>query len=78
MILIDKLQGYPNKRKRYSHLVSDVSFDELHSFAERIGVARHWFHKNHYDLREPEHSRALETGATLVSTRELARRMVKV
>lgn len=78
MILIDELQSYPNKRKQYSHLVSDVSFDELHAFAESIGVARHWFHKNHYDLRGPEHSRALENGATLVSTRELSSRMVKV
>jgi len=58
-------------------MASDASLAELHRFAEKIGVAKHWFHKNHYDLRCLEHSRALENGAMLVTTRELARRMAK-
>lgn len=78
MILIDNLQNYPNKRKQYAHMVSDVSLSELHQFAQKIGVDRHWFHKNHYDLRSPEHSRALNNGAIMVTTRELAKRMVKI
>jgi hypothetical protein len=48
------------------------SIEELHSFAESIGVARHWFHNgNHYDLREADWKRAIDAGATLVTSRAL-------
>ena len=37
------------------HMVSDFSIDELHTFAENIGLKRHWFEGSkkrhpHYDL----------------------------
>lgn len=52
-------------------MVSDVSIDELHQFAEHIGVPRRAFHGDHYDL--PEHVRdvALMHGATEVLSRQL-------
>ena len=58
-------------------MVSDKSLMELHYFAAQIGVKRHWFHKgDHYDIREEEHEKALNAGATLVNAREIAQRRV--
>jgi hypothetical protein len=52
-------------------MVSDVSVDELHQFAEHLGVPRRAFHGDHYDL--PQHVRdlALVHGAIEVSSREV-------
>ena len=65
------------------HLVSDTSLDELHAFANRLGLRRQWFqglpeHRHpHYDLTTPKaRSRALNAGAVLVDPRQLLRRMV--
>ena len=40
------------KGRRWSHLVSDVSYDELHAFAERAGIPRRGFQGDHYDVPE--------------------------
>lgn len=52
-------------------MVSDVSVEELHQFAEHLGVPRRAFHGDHYDL--PQHVRelALVHGAVEVSSREV-------
>lgn len=52
-------------------MLSDESLEELHSFASKIGVRRHWFDRDHYDLREFEYDKAVEAGASIASTREL-------
>jgi hypothetical protein len=77
-ILVDELREYPHTRlpfRHWCHLVSDRSFDELHDFAAQIGIPRHRFQGDHYDL--PPHLRelAVEFGALEVGTRELTRRM---
>jgi len=64
------------------HLVSDTSLEELHSFAQNMGLKRHWFqvHRSHphYDLTTTRASeRALMYGATKVTGRELVKRMVR-
>lgn len=63
------------------HVVSDVSLDELHRYAERVlNLGRHWFHKGrwpHYDLPKtsrgqckfPRGSRL--PGARTIETKEL-------
>lgn len=43
------------------HLVSDVSIEELHAFAKKIGLKRCWFHgvkkgHPHYDLKNAKGS----------------------
>ena len=51
--LVDELREYPHTRlpfKHWCHLVSDQSFDELHAFAARMGIPRHRFQGDHYDL----------------------------
>ena len=66
---------WPWRGQRWSHLVSDVSYDELHDFAARLGVPRRAFQGDHYDipasLREP----AVALGAQAVPARELLSRL---
>ena len=66
---------WPWRGERWSHLVSDVSYDELHAFAALLGVPRRAFQGDHYDiparLREP----ALALGAHAVPARELLLRL---
>jgi hypothetical protein len=64
-----------HKGRRWSHLVSDVSYDELHEFAERAGIPRRGFHGDHYDVPEEWFGDLLKAGATLTSSRELLRRL---
>lgn len=59
--------------KEYSwcHMVSDVSLDELHQFAEHIGIPRRAFHGDHYDLPQHIREHALAHGAQEVPSRAL-------
>jgi hypothetical protein len=77
-ILVDELREYAHTRlpwRHWCHLVSDDSYDELHAFAARMGIPRHRFQGDHYDLPPHLRERALELGAEVVGTRELTRRM---
>ena len=77
-VLVDELREYPHTPlpfRHWCHLVSDASFDELHAFAARIGIPRHRFQGDHYDLPRHLRARAVENGALEVSTRELTQRM---
>jgi hypothetical protein len=67
---------WPWRDRIWCHLVSDESYDELHAFAERLGVPRRAFQGDHYDLPEDARLRAIELGATPVSSRELVRRLI--
>ena len=69
-VYVDPLRSYPHKRKQYAHMMADT-LEELHAFAASIGVAKHWFHGDHYDLREAEWNTAISQGVTLVSSRAL-------
>lgn len=62
---------------RQGHLASE-SLDDLHDFARRIGLRRHWFHNKrgrnhpHYDLTtERVIARAIKGGAKLVRSRTI-------
>lgn len=63
-------------RKLYAHMVAD-SFDELHAFAAKIGVKKHFFHRSktahHYDINQDQYVIALKNGAQLVDSREIVR-----
>jgi hypothetical protein len=59
----------------WCHLVSDTSFDELHAFAERVGMPRRAFHGDHYDVPEDRRAEVVTAGATEVDSRELLRRL---
>jgi hypothetical protein len=55
--------------------VSDESYDELHAFAARLGIPRHVFQGDHYDVPEEHRPLAVALGATEVESRELVRRL---
>jgi hypothetical protein len=77
-ILVDELRAYPHTRlpfRHWCHLASDHSFDELHAFAAQIGIPRHRFQGDHYDLPPWLRARAVALGAQEVSTGELLMRM---
>jgi hypothetical protein len=56
-------------------MVSDESLDELHDFAEALGIPRRAFQGDHYDLHEELRIDAVSFGATEVSSRELVARL---
>jgi hypothetical protein len=73
-ILVDKAV-WPWRGRRWAHLVSDHSYEELHEFAGRLGLRREWFQGDHYDISAPVRSRALDLGAEAVDARELVARL---
>lgn len=73
-ILVDQAI-WPWRGHRWAHLVSDESYDELHAFAEQLGIPRRAFQGDHYDV--PAHLReaAIVLGAEAVDARVLVRRL---
>jgi hypothetical protein len=64
----------PHRRGRtymMSHMIADTD-EELHAMADRIGVARKWFQKDHYDIAKSKRALALSLGAVSLDTRTLA------
>jgi len=61
--------------RRWAHLVSDVSYDELHVFAADLGIPRRAFQGDHYDVPEELRVLAVELGAVEVDGRVLVRRL---
>ena len=74
MILVDE-PLWPGRGRLWSHLVSDLAFDELHVFAEMLGAPRRAFDRDHYDIPDFRFGPALWLGATLLPSRELAARL---
>lgn len=76
-IFVDTLRSWPQapkpgaeryfgNGKRSCHLTTDGHLEELHQFAERIGLRRAWFqpeHGGHYDLTPNKRAQALRLGA---------------
>ncbi len=73
-ILIDEARWWWHGRK-WCHLVSDVSYDELHEFAGAAGIPRRGFQGDHYDVPEEYRAGLIENGALEVESRELVRRL---
>jgi hypothetical protein len=57
----------------WSHLVSDVSYDELHDFARRLGAPARAFERDHYDIPSHRYEDAVAAGAVEVRSREVVR-----
>lgn len=79
MIYIDKPEWSKHggkSRKKYSHMIAD-SLTELHDFAAKIKVKRHFFHASsrikHYDIAEEMFQVVLDNGAMEVDTREIVK-----
>ena len=67
---------WPWRGRRWAHLVSDDSYEELHVFAARLGLERRWFQGDHYDIPTEHRELAIALGARPVSSRELVRALV--
>ena len=55
----------------WSHMISNVSYDELHGFADGLGIPQRAFERDHYDLIAERHEQAVRAGAVQVSSREI-------
>ncbi|MET7846644.1 DUF4031 domain-containing protein [Streptomyces avermitilis] len=64
---------WPGHGHLWSHLVSDVSYEELIRFADKLGVPRRAFERDHYDLPSHRYADAVRAGAVEVSSREVVR-----
>ena len=64
---------WPGHGRLWSHLVSDLSYDELHAFAAELGIPRRAFERDHYDLPARRYADAVRAGAVEVSSREVVR-----
>ncbi|GAB3258260.1 hypothetical protein GCM10027425_19610 [Alteromonas gracilis] len=74
MLLIDPPQ-WPGHGRMWSHLASDDSVEELHAFAERLGIPRRGFEGDHYDVPEQWYDDVVAAGAVEVTSRELLTRI---
>ena len=59
----------------WSHLVSDLSHEELHRFADELGIPRRGFDRDHYDIPAERYDDVVAAGASPVSSRELLERL---
>jgi hypothetical protein len=79
MVLVDS-PVWPGRGRaagrRWAHLVSDVSYAELHAFAELLGVPRRGFERDHYDIPAELVPVAVWLGARRVHARELVTRLL--
>lgn len=86
-IMVDEIRVWPHARAPFTrgscHMTTDGRLEELHAFAESIGLRREWFQPHpiapHYDLTRQRRGRALRAGAVFVPLRSqlLARRRAK-
>jgi len=66
---------WPWRGRRWAHLVSDQSYEELHAFTERLGIPRRAFQGDHYDVPADVRQQAIALGAEEVHSTELVRRL---
>ncbi|GAA4392827.1 DUF4031 domain-containing protein [Actinomadura sp. NPDC048032] len=76
MILIDP-PLWPARGRVWSHMVSDVSYDELHVFAAELGMPPRAFERDHYDVPSELYEAALLQGAEAVGCQELLLRLTE-
>lgn len=83
-VYVDQMQPcIPNENwpwPRSCHLAADTA-EELHTFAEKLGLKRSWFqdHKKlpHYDLTSQKRRKAVELGAVEITAMQLVRHLVR-
>ena len=77
MSLLIDTPVWPWRGRKWSHLVSDSGYDELHALVQtHLDIPRKAFQGDHYDVPEELYERAVAAGAEPVGSRELLRRLV--
>jgi hypothetical protein len=77
-ILVDELREYPGVTLPFTtwcHMATDGELPELHAFADRLGLRRAWFQRDHYDLPPDGRAVAVALGGEEVATAALLSRM---
>jgi hypothetical protein len=69
-VYIDRPE-WPGHGRLWSHLVSDVSYDELHAFAGSLGLPMRAFERDHYDVISDRYDAAVRAGAQPATSREI-------
>ncbi|MEU7135516.1 DUF4031 domain-containing protein [Streptomyces sp. NPDC046261] len=59
--------------RMWSHLISDVSFEELHAFAGLLGAPGRAFDGDHYDIPSTSYEAAVRLGAVEVGSKDVVR-----
>lgn len=73
-ILIDEARWWFQGRK-WCHMVSDVSYEELFEFTDALDIPRRAFQGDHFDIPEEYRDDMIAAGAVVVESRELVRRL---
>jgi muramoyltetrapeptide carboxypeptidase len=73
-LLIDPPNS-PGHGRLWSHLASDRSYDELHRFAQTLGIPQRGFDRDHYDIPAERYDVVVAAGAVPVTSRELITRL---
>ena len=73
-LLIDPPNS-PGHGRLWSHLASDLSYDELHRFAQSLGIPQRGFDRDHYDIPAERYDVVVAAGAVPVTSRELIERL---
>jgi hypothetical protein len=83
-VYVDEVRDYTTVARlkglrwtHWAHLTADTK-EELHAFAQRLGLRRSWFQDHptrwHYDITPNKRDQALQLGAVALSTVELGRK----
>lgn len=78
-VYVDDMYRYPLGqfgRMKMSHMIADTE-EELHEMAAKIGVARKWYQKDHYDICLAKRQLAIEAGAFGITMRQLGKIMIE-
>ena len=62
---------WPWRERLWCHMLSDLHLDELHEFADTLGVPSRGFQGDHYDIPEELRVRAIDLGARTVTSKEI-------
>ena len=76
MVYVDDMYKYPIggfRRMKMSHMIADTP-EELHQMADKIGVARRWHQRDHYDICMSMRRKAIDLGAKEITMVECALR----
>jgi hypothetical protein len=69
-VYIDRPE-WPGHGRLWSHMISDVSYDELHAFAAGLGIPPRAFERDHYDVVADRYASAIGAGARPATSREI-------
>lgn len=65
--------SWPAHGRLWSHLISDTSYEELHSFAMRVGVPARGFDGDHFDVPQESYAALVAAGAQPTGGKAVAR-----